>query len=156
MPVPGGTTLLRSIYWNRVNLYWSAVSGATAYRLRRKTQGDSDSNLVLIYDGPDLSYDDFPVWLDYTSASNPSRSWTWDLVAYNDDGEGTGSIQSYAFTSATDANISGLELLHPSYNDGSDKSASYSDIAKSGSGGASDFAANEALLYHDQLWTNSI
>ena len=156
MPVPGGTTLSRTAYWNKMNLYWPAVSGATGYRLRRKIQGDSDSNLVLIYDGADLSYDDFPVWLDYTSGSNSARSWTWDLIAYNDDGEGANSVQDYTFTDAADTDINGLKLLHPSYNDGSVKTASYSDTSKSGSGGASDPSANEALLYHDQLWTNAI
>jgi|DEB0MinimDraft_6_1074348.scaffolds.fasta_scaffold00215_25 hypothetical protein len=143
--------------WNRIRFYWSAVTGATGYRLRRKPNGDPDSSFVLIYDGDGLEYYDFPVALDYTSASNPSRTWHWELWAYNDDGESAGSSFSiHNMGSVSDANVNTMELLHPSYNDGSDKSASYSDIAKSGTGGATDPSANEAVLFNDQLWTNSI
>jgi hypothetical protein len=149
--------MFKDAAWNRLRFYWSAVSGVTGYRLRRKISGDPDSNLVLIYDGDGLEHYDFPVALDYTSASNPARTWEWRLHAYNDDGESAGySTQVHVMSNVTDANVNGMELLHPSYNDGSDKSASYSDIAKSGSGGASDPSANEAVLFNGQLWTNSI
>ena len=156
MPAPGPTNLSRTAYWNRMYLHWASVSGAPGYRLRRKIQGASDANLVLIYEGRELNYTDFPAWLDYTTSSNSERSWTWDLVAYNDDGEGSASVQHYTFPGASNSDISGLEILHPSYNDGSDQTASYSDISKSGTGGASDSSANEALVFHENLWTASI
>ena len=156
MPVPLPTTLFGDTYWNRIRLHWTASSGATGYRLWRKITSDPDSNLVLIYDGVDLSFTDFPVALDYTSGSNPQRSWKWVLAPYNDDGEGDTRTVFWDRPDIANSSISGMELLHPSYNDGSDKTASYSDTSKSGSGGASDPSANEALLYHDQLWTNAI
>lgn len=143
--------------WNRMRLYWSAVSGATGYRLRRRLSADPSTNLVLIYDGDALEYYDYPVALDYTSGSNPARTWHWELWAYNDDGESAGSsFQVHLMSNVADSNVNSLELLHPSYNDGSDQSASYSDITKTHSGGGSDGSANEALLYHDQRWAATI
>ena len=156
MPAPGAPTLSILGAWNNIRLSWASVSGATGYRLRRKKSGASDSDLVLLADTEDLVYTDYPPALDYTSASNPTRTWVWDLVAYNDDGESTSSTQTFTMLDVTNSESNLLELLRPSYNDGSNKTASYSDITKSGSGGASDGSANEAVLYHDQRWTSSI
>lgn len=151
MPVPGGTTLSISTFVNRVLCSWPAVSGATGYRLRRKLQADADSELVLIYDGTDLSYTDYPLHHDYSTTGNDLREWEWNLVAYNDDGEGADSIQTYTMPGVANTDANGFELAHPTYNDGSDKTASYSDITKSGTGGASDDDINAAVLYYGQV-----
>ena len=156
MPVPSTPVLTTVPYFARIQFTWGSAAGATAYRLRRKIQGDSDSNLALIYDGDALEYVDYAIYRDYTSSSNSLRSWTWDLVAYNDDGESASDTGSWTMADVTDTNIQSVEILHPSYNDGSDQTASYSDTTKSGSGGASDPYANETLIYYDQRWTASI
>lgn len=131
-----------------IELSWGAVSGATGYRLRRKIASDPDTSLVLIYDGTDLEYTDYPLRHDYSQSSTPTVSWTYVLVAYNGDGEGSEDFDTHAMTVITVANVTSIELSHPSYNDGSDKTASYADISKSGSGGASDDELNSAMIFH--------
>jgi hypothetical protein len=136
---------------------WLAVLTATGYRLRRRISSDPDANLIIIHDDDaDLAFDDFALHLDYTSGSNPLRAWTWNLVAYNDDGESIADTVGATMPGVSDTDIGSTEILHPSYNDGADKAASYSDITKSGANGATDASVNEALIYHEERWTDSI
>lgn len=151
MPAPGIPTLTLLSLWNVVTLTRGNVSGATGYRYYRKPNGDPDSSYVMILDGPDVSNTFNPPHHDYSTGSNPLHNWTWAVTAYNDDGESGYGIGSAAMTGVTNSNANSLEQLHPSYNDGSDKTASYSDISKSGSGGASDDDLNAAALYYDTL-----
>lgn len=153
-PQPPSFTITNGIA--ACSLAWGASAGATGYRVRRKLNGSAASTLVLIYDGDDLAHVDYAQNLDYTSGSNPQKVFDYELVAYNTDGESSTYLQTITRVLVTDTDVGNLELLHPSYNDGSDKTASYSDTTKSGSGGGSDPDSNEALFYENQRFAAPI
>ena len=154
MPVPSQPSLSRASSWEKTVLSWTAATGATGYRLKRKVTSEDDSTAIVIYDGTALTHTDYPLHHDYSTSGNSTRSWTWILVAYNADGDSTDDDELQIMPGVSDGNAYNMSILHPAYNDGADQVASHPAITYDGTtlagSGASDDDLNAAALYYDQ------
>ena len=105
---------------------WSSVSGVDGYRLYRRPNGVGAS-FVLIYDTTDLSHDDWvPVYdLSDLNASPALVTYDYAVTSYDSGGESGLNSNTVAMNHITGTDITNASISHPPYNDGADKTASY-------------------------------
>lgn len=112
--------------WGQVDLTWGFVSGADGYRVYRKRTSVVGATYQLILDTTDLSYSDVIAAYDIDTLGTVSgEEWKYKIVSYDSGGESTGIETTVTMLTQTAADITNASIDHTPYNDGSDKTASY-------------------------------
>ena len=120
-PSPTTTT----ITWGQVKIDWTAVGGVIGYRIYRRRYSVG-GDYLLIYEGTDLTYTDIISSYDIdTLGSIPLEEWEYTVHSYDSGGESGGIYIFATMTAQVAANITNSTINHTPYNDGSDKTASY-------------------------------
>ena len=112
--------------FGQVNLTWGSVSGATGYRVYRKRTSVGGASYVLILDTTDLSYSDVIAAYDLDTLGTVSgEEWKYKITAYDATSESTGLETTCTMKAQLSTDITAATINHTPYNDGSDKTASY-------------------------------
>lgn len=125
--MPADPTVFNAVaYYGSVQLAWNSVSGATGYRLYRRPNGVGAS-YALIYDTTDLSHTDWVPTYDLSDLSATPGLVTYDylVTAYDASSESSGKSDTVTMADITGTDITNVSISHPPYNDGADKTASY-------------------------------
>lgn len=120
-PSPTTTT----ITWGQVKIDWTAVSGVTGYRVyrRRYTAGGV---YLLIYEGTALTYTNIISAYDIdTLGTITGEIWEYKIYSYDSGGESSGLYIFVNMTAQSASDITNSGINHTPYNDGADKTASY-------------------------------
>lgn len=124
MPADPSPFTTDATVFGQVTLTWGSVSGVDGYRVYRKRSGGT---YVEILDTTDLSYVDITAAYDLdTLGTIGIESWDYKVVSYDSGGESTGLEQTGVTMDAqAAADITNTGIKDPTYNDGSDQTATY-------------------------------
>jgi len=116
-----------------VSFIWTAVSGVTGYRMYRKRTSVVGATYVLVYEGTDLAWSDTVSNFDIdTVGTVGGEEYKHLLVSYDGTGESTGLEFTSTMPAQTASDITNVGILDPTYNDGSDQTATFT-VTNSGS-----------------------
>ena len=105
----------------------------TGYRMYRKRTSVAGATYVLVYEGTDLTWSDTLPNFDLdTVGTVDAEEWKFLLVSYDGTGESTGLEFTSTMPALTAADITSVGVADPTYNDGSDKTATFT-VTNSGS-----------------------
>lgn len=100
--------------------------GVTGYRVYRKRTSVTGATYIQIYEGTDLElYDTVPNFDIDTLGTVTGEEWKYKIVSYDSGGESTGVELTATMPAQTANDIIDASIDHTPYNDGSDKTASY-------------------------------
>jgi hypothetical protein len=126
MPANPSPFSLSTPTFSSVSMSWGSVGGVDGYRVFRRRTSVSGAAYSLVEDTTGLSYTDtVPNYDMDTLETTAEESWEYKLVSYDSGGESSGVELTASMPSQTANNILDVDISFPSYNDGSDKTASY-------------------------------
>ena len=112
--------------YSGIRITWTAVVGVTGYRVYRKRTSVTGATYVLVYEGTDLEFTDTVANFDIdTIGTVGGEEWKFLLVSYDSGGESTGLEFTSTMPAQTASNITSVGIDDPTYNDGSNKTATY-------------------------------
>lgn len=120
------TSFAAVIYAAGVSLSWVASVGADGYKLYRRPNGVGASYLFILDTDQVTAFDWVPNFdMSDLDAGAVLTVYDYKVTAYDSSSESSGSTLTATMVDINGTNVTNFDIDHPTYNDGSDKVASY-------------------------------
>ena len=127
MPADPANVIIDAPSLSNVTFSWTSVAGVDGYRVYRRRTSVTGASWLKVDEGTALTFSDtLPNYDMDTSGSITAEQWEFLLVSFDDTGESTGRTITVNMPAMTTANITAVDILDPTYNDGASQTATYS------------------------------
>lgn len=127
MPADPANVTVPAPTLSNVTFSWTSVAGVDGYRVYRRRTSVTGASWLKVDEGTALTFSDtLPNYDMDTSGSITAEQWEFLLVSFDGTGESSGRTITVNMPAMTTANITAVDILDPTYNDGASQTATYS------------------------------
>lgn len=127
MPADPSNVTIPAPTLSNVAFSWTSVAGVDGYRVYRRRTSVTGASWLKVHEGTALTFSDtVPNYDMDTSGSIAAEEWEFLLVSFDSTGESSGRTITVNMPAMTTANITAVDILDPTYNDGASQTATYS------------------------------
>ena len=127
MPADPANVTVPAPTLSNVTFSWTSVAGVDGYRVYRRRTSVTGASWLKVDEGTALTFSDtLPNYDMDTSGSITAEQWEFLLVSFDSTGESSGRTITVNMPAMTTANITAVDILDPTYNDGASQTATYS------------------------------
>ena len=127
MPADPANVTIDATNLSKVIFTYTAVAGVDGYRFYRRRTSVTGATYLKVFEGTALTFTDtLPNYDMDTSGSITAEQWEFLLVSFDGTGESSGRTITVNMPAMTTANITAVDILDPTYNDGASQTATYS------------------------------